>query len=268
MPKTLLTVDWDFFFPRPDESPGHTVNDVLLYDWGHREAAFFLGPVWTIRAGSFLAHDLPLPRVNDEWQHFWQRFTFSPRCRLYYGESHARAVSIPLERSVREVWNYDAHHDCGYSQEDLYRSAGKGEWDCATWGFLYLYTGRRIHVRYPRWKGDAARIDTLPEGYPFEHRLDRQLDRPTDSDLGALANGPALPIDAVYVCRSGAWVPPWCDDEFEQFLARCPLTPRRCLEPGESTFRRAFPLEEAEEYAAFTRELLLRQKEQATVRVP
>lgn len=30
-------------------------------------------------------------------------------------------------------------------------------------------------------------------------------------------------FDTVFVCRSGAWVPPWCDGQFEEFLDAAPF---------------------------------------------
>lgn len=68
--------------------------------------------------------------------------------------------------------------------------------------------GSKLRVRYPAWRAgaDGNLVECEP---PPAVEVDRALD-------------PGGPVegwfDAVYVCRSGAWVPPWCDDAFEDFV--------------------------------------------------
>jgi hypothetical protein len=56
--------------------------------------------------------------------------------------------------------------------------------------------------------------------------------RPTEEPLIPVSmtidNGqaPNVVFDAVFVCRSGAWVPSWCDEQFGVFLEACPVSRR------------------------------------------
>lgn len=34
---------------------------------------------------------------------------------------------------------------------------------------------------------------------------------------------PRMEFDAVSICRSGAWVPAWCDEQFVEFVKSCPV---------------------------------------------
>lgn len=120
MSSHLLTVDWDYFFPVP--GPSAPVGEAMLYDWGFREAPFFIGPIWGSRTYGFLMNDLPLPTVNDEWRTFWDRFDIHDEAVLYVSDSHLIAGKSEVayggatfDWPVASVWSYDAHHDSGYN---------------------------------------------------------------------------------------------------------------------------------------------------------
>lgn len=223
----LLVVDWDSFFRTPDIGE----KDWQFYDWGHRESPFFIdGPLWYHRAATFLTNRRPLPGLTGEERKFWRRFDVDPDAHLFTADSNAHAVSKGVYNDVDEVWLYDAHHDAGYDPARAPRLRAKavrdrlekGVWDCSDWMILYYGMGARLHVRYPRWKAWALEADepTLP---------DRHLDRQVDDGR----NGPTTRIDRIFVCRSGAWVPPWLDRQFEKFLRRAPIARgnRVVLEP-------------------------------------
>ena len=67
--------------------------------------------------------------------------------------------------------------------------------------------GARITVRYP-----LARAVARPGGTPGF-----PIDRCTD-------DGQPVPgvFDTVFACRSGGWVPAWCDDQRQQFIDAFP----------------------------------------------
>lgn len=212
----LLSVDWDYFFQIPDHDP------TFLYDWGHREASLFIdGPLWAIRAGVFAGRGLDLPAVNNHWTGFWGRFRFTEGAQLYFGDSHALAVTDPVIEGISEVWSYDAHHDCGYADDDLVQAINQGRYQCGSWALAYwaqLSEMKRLddplplHVRYPGWKDWRQHEETC-----LIHDVDRRTD----------LFGEETPVfDRVFVCRSGAWVPPWCDAQFLDFVGRCPVADR------------------------------------------
>lgn len=188
----LLSVDWDFFFPNPLDGGKCSGEEALLYDWGHRESRFFVETIWPIRAAGFERAGRPLPVVEEGWRSFWSRFTFAPRVKLFVAESHSFAADRRVKRGVTGVLNFDAHHDCGYSER------WPAELDCGNWMLAYDCPKQ---VRYPRWRVGA-------EGKPL---VPVDLVKDDGSPIRA-------PIGRVFVCRSGAWVPPWCDTDFECFV--------------------------------------------------
>jgi hypothetical protein len=217
----LLVVDWDYFFPNPWDGGNLDVNDeaMPLYDWAHRESPFHTGPVWSGRGAAFLANDLPLPEVVG-WQGFWDRFELHEEAPLLMAESNLWAGTIPAglgyagsavevaEWPWESVWLYDAHHDSGYNGITLDAWREKATITCEDWMLVHGDAGSALHVRYPTWKVRAFEVEKAT-AVP----VDRQFDDGT---------APPVVFDCVFLCRSGAWVPPWCDHLFEDFAASYP----------------------------------------------
>lgn len=219
----LLVVDCDYFFPDPRLMPDSTSDQELdLYDWSARETPFNIGPVWNDRAALFFLNDLPLPRCNEGYAEFWGRFDLTKApdpllacdSNLYAGKVWPSTFGYPAG-AWREVWLYDAHHDCGYHGTDMKEWEAINRFDCSDWMRRHFAGGTELHVRYPRWRADADGVLADYEPHPI---ID--VDRQVDDDQAVPG-----PFDAVVVCRSGAWVPSWNDDQFEAFLAAAPLEP-------------------------------------------
>jgi len=94
---SLLVVDWDFFFPMP-QADSH--ESWQLYDWGHAESMIYIKHLWPTRAATFIANGVPLPKVNDEWRTWWQRFSFDRTSVLYFHESNSAAVADEITERV------------------------------------------------------------------------------------------------------------------------------------------------------------------------
>jgi hypothetical protein len=252
--KRLLVVDWDYFYPR-----GFEMNDeycavmeargdsVWNYDWGHQENGMFIEMMWPIRASGFMRRGVdPLPSTTGEEITFWEQFSFAGDVEVFVGESNSYAAHPFVtgeegSTDINEVWLYDAHHDCGYRGHDPHEVVEKGEYECGNWMMLYWSHGARLYVRYPtwaEWKKREFRMD-LPK---------RSVNRRT----AAPTNGPKGPIDRVFICRSGAWVPPWVDEKFIDFVHACPNAGLSYTvingEPYNPMEVRKFSLEEAKAY--------------------
>lgn len=206
MPETkrvVLSVDWDYFFPLPDDP----IERMRFYDWCHLEVPLFIqpAPVWVARAAAFLAAGRPLPGTSGEEHAFWKRFKFAPDARMFYADSHSKMVTLSGDerylsaprRSVKVI-SYDAHHDGGY---EPYRDVI----DCASWTLAWP----EVEVRYPPWR---RTLDC--EAPPLNVSLRRRVDKGSRT---------LAPISDVFVCRSGAWTPPWVDRAFFEFLVMCPV---------------------------------------------
>ncbi len=204
----LLVVDWDFFFPNP--SYGAAIDDrALLYDWQHAETPFLVENIWSHRAEGFLRYDLPLP-MCEGYEGFWNRFDFGDDpAPLLYGDSnvHSGLLRPSSFGWDAEVWTkvslWDAHHDCGYSGT-LEKWKAQGAMECGSWMLKHHELGSQLEVIYPPWRTKIDGIETGPL-IPVPRRIDD-------------GTNPDTVYDAIYVCRSGAWVPSWCDEQFEEFL--------------------------------------------------
>lgn len=75
---------------------------------------------WRTRAASLLRRGYRLPTVSGEERGVWARFTFAADVPVTIAESHREAASAGVRRGVTEVWNVDAHHDCGYRPREEY----------------------------------------------------------------------------------------------------------------------------------------------------
>ncbi len=208
----LLVVDFDYFFPVPQD-PGDPLAP--LFAWAHFETPYYLLEAWEERALAFLLRGLPLPKARG-WQGFWGRFAFAPGAVLYYAESNALAFHPEVRRGVEEVVLFDAHHDAGY------RPLGEAP-ACDDWMVFYHRQGARLRVYYPPWRD--PRLE--PEPQVAVERL---------QDPGGAVPGV---FHRVFLCRSGAFVPPWADADFLPSWRPllCPRWPWSPFPPGPLTWR-------------------------------
>jgi len=224
----LLSVDWDYFFPS-----GEKTDQWALWDWGHSEkhGGELLQVLWQSRAVGFRHYGLDLPTTSGEELTFWSRFRFSADCELYVGDSHKGAIRPEISDEITAVWNYDAHADCGYHKDALKNAKRDQRVACEDWLLGYHIVnglkGSDLHVRYPSWRSYAMEDEPTP---PLKN-VDRQVDdgKPVD-----------VVFDRIFVARSGAWVPPWLDDKWEQFIQDCPMEVTDIL--GELTMVRDWDL--------------------------
>jgi hypothetical protein len=206
----LLSVDWDYFFP-----------DLAWMDWGHNETALMIQHIWSLRCGDWnlKTKQSALDYVQPDRKllgQFWHRvLRGSSRFQLLVAESHAELARwiVDSKMTVDILDNYDQHHDCGYSvvrsddNRQQYERVDCGEW------VPYLVDTRRIgeyQLHYPAWRRQ------LPE----RDRKELEL-RIIKTCNGSWDYGPPkhpTKYDAVFICRSGGWTPPWCDEEFNKFV--------------------------------------------------
>ncbi|MGW2110017.1 hypothetical protein [Streptomyces sp. NPDC001948] len=258
----LLVVDFDFFFHNPREgvSAPHRGGDDL-YDWAHAENRMLREIIWPFRAEGFLRAGIEPPRCEG-YEDFWQRFTFtSDSPPLFYADSNLYAGRLtPLHFALsglntkvwQEVHLFDAHHDSGYPHE--HGPAAFEEWkelgdfSCEDWMLVHHDRGSRLTLTYPAWRPDG---EFHPPMIPLHTTVDD-------------GHEVATPFDAVFLCRSGAWVPSWCDDQFTELLAAFPG--RANLYPGSSewTHPRPDPLPYARRMADIFTEVRTRHEAQAT----
>ncbi|WP_146051033.1 hypothetical protein [Streptomyces noursei] len=216
----LLVVDFDFFFHNPLEGvPAPHRGDDSLYDWAHAENRLLRDIIWPIRAEGFIRAGIEPPRCEG-YADFWGRFTFtSDNPPLFYADSNLYAGRLtPTHYALfdlnatawHEIHLFDAHHDSGYPHEHgpatFEEWSERGEYSCEDWMLVHHDQGSQLTLTYPAWRSDG---DSHPPMVPLRTTVDDGSDVTTQ-------------FDAVFLCRSGAWVPSWCDDQFTALLHAFP----------------------------------------------
>lgn len=217
--KTILSIDFDFW----------AEHDVLSCDFGHRESPFFIETMWSCRAAYMFMRDArwkpssmvrvsrnePAPRDFRDYLSEQCSVRFNADGELSIAESHASIVpwlDTHFANDTLQIINVDAHCDWGYSG-----SSGDAV-DCGEWVRTLVEDCRiaRIVQQYPSW-------NTLDWSDVFERRRDVWSERGIDIEVshglnGGWLDGGGIDVDGVFICRSGAWVPPWLDGHFEQLV--------------------------------------------------
>ncbi|QCX77279.1 hypothetical protein C9F11_18135 [Streptomyces sp. YIM 121038] len=212
----LLCVDWDFFFPTPTAGAALSEHS-RLYAWPIAEDVHHVEVIWLQRIRRFHEAGVQLPRCHG-YEGFWNRFTIAPAAPVWYADSNAWAAQvfpsdIGGEGSWASVHLYDAHHDCGYRRNTATFEEWKqrGRISAEDWMLAHHWAGSRLFVHFPPWRESMARPTEEPV-IPVNMNIDD-------------GEAPTVTFDAVFVCRSGAWVPSWCDRQFTEFIEACPARP-------------------------------------------
>jgi hypothetical protein len=188
-----------------------------LYDWSHAENIMFRELVWPTRATNFMHYRKPLPGT-DVPAGWWDRFTFTDDATAEISDSNMYSGVVNGYETYDHVWLFDAHHDLYTirTEADMVGWQARGKLSCEDWMFAHHLRGSKLHWRWPQWHHGKGRPVTSPPVPRWVH-LDARRDdlRPLDSRH--------MKFDMVSICRSGAWVPPWCDGDFEKFYTSCPV---------------------------------------------
>ena len=192
----VLSVDWDYFFP-----------NVAWYDWGHQETEFFIQMSWHLRCGNhnMKTGERAIEAVNPDKKlltNFWEKRLSNIPNALFIAESHASIYHWLHDFHIDELVNFDQHHDLGYP-------SAKGYLECGNWAGKMLNEKRikQYTLVYPPWRNRKKEIeeDTPKRKNVFIEHDHRQIAKSE--------------YDAVFICRSGAWTPSWCDDDFHRFVS-------------------------------------------------
>lgn len=256
----LLVVDWDFFFNSPAEERSLARADTKLYQWVHRETPHYINEVWTKRAAAFLKAGYQLPQVNEQWRTFWDNFVFHPDSVMYYADANFHACKLRPRGFMHynQVWLYDAHHDCGYEvrsyKQWLRAFLDSSLCNSEDWMLVHQMLGSKLFYRFPYWHSlfmlggvrvpKGVQVDCASANFDVPDHLIKGL------SLGVMQSlmqdtRPQVEFDHVFLCRSGAWVPSWCDRAFSDFLELCPISPKIAMQ--KFTIVRNFDINAAKE---------------------
>jgi len=255
--KVWLSVDWDFF-----------VRELEEWDWAHRESAFYRGMVWQVRETNGLMQGVDFreetdpnthsnPKPLEFWSHLEELGYDFTGADVFVTDSHAYGSPVFMNRKARadRIVHFDAHHDLGYKAETIKKNIENETSDCGDWQFHVLqhYQKLRSLIVYPAWKGSMEWDETWGSDQVYKivnagGSLFKRVKHVVGVD-NEVVRAAAGKVDAIHICRSGAWSPPWLDQMFVDFVDvlgehtfTAPMTPFEDeeglspLKPREYTF--------------------------------
>jgi hypothetical protein len=206
----VISLDFDFWMEMPESEN---------YDWSMREVPFFLDHIWMIRAmdafarGVDLREQCNLPKDEPSPVEFSQLLIDHKlkvrKDTVAISESHMVAYKWFSRLKDLHIIHIDAHHDFGYVE-------GMRELNCDNWVKYLVDKGKvkKITLIYPKWR---LRQTNEWEGGGKESAEKLGVD--VDVCYGLKESLPHnLKIRKMFICRSGAWVPPWMDKYFMNII--------------------------------------------------
>ncbi len=273
-----LSIDWDYF-----------VIEREAWDFGHAETNDFRNTLWDIRVAQFisLGQDLieatSLKNAKPSPTRFWKRleslgYDFSKVRAIVVGDSHQWAYHVFKRASLEgpslsrtRLVHFDAHHDLTYNIRRFEAEVSDGRVTCENWLLMALLGQPRLRslIVYPPWKGLRDWDQSFPATHPeLRKALNRYVKPCVWPD--PLVSRAAGEVELVYICRSGAWTPPWHDSAFVKFvlnlqkLAGVPVTtPFIDKEKLDPMVSRRFDIERARQIVDTEKSFLARLSRQA-----
>ena len=223
MERSLLSIDWDYFIYSEYESWGSlTENDRNLIDLWYKRYLQEKSRGKDIGKSFYLSGDL-----DRFWERIKNRFIFTEDIKVYVSDSHALSYDIAKEHNCTVVYLFDSHADLGYGG----LSSLNFEVNCSNWLGKLLKDAqiRKANIIYSPYTTEKPEFfEALNSMYNIQYfesleDLDnkKELHNGKDLDNKSFDNseqGKGIMVDAVHICRSGAWTPPWFDEKFMHFV--------------------------------------------------
>lgn len=199
MSKILLSIDWDYFIPIKESWSGSYIENKrnIMLIWYKR---YFESK----RHGNDIEKSI---RVGNELHRFIcnmrKYFKFRKNIKMYVSDSHKFSYDIALKSKCESVINIDAHSDLGYGGI----KSLEFEVNCANW------LGKLLKNNIIK----SANIIYSP--YTMECKEEfSEINNKFNVNYTQLEYISDMKIEAIHICRSGSWTPPWLDDFFNKFV--------------------------------------------------
>ncbi len=198
MGNSLLSIDWDYFISTENqEIISNLENERTIVDEWYKKY-FQLKLQGKNIQNSF--------RLSSEVDSFWDRikqiFIFNKNTKVYVSDSHVLSYDIAKKFQCTDIYLFDAHSDLGYG------GSLSLDVNCANWlGFLLKeQVVKSANIIYSPFTKEK------PEFFKHYNRV-FDIKYLEIQDLHNKVN-----TAVIHICRSGAWTPPWYDQNFVKFL--------------------------------------------------
>ena len=224
MGRSLLSIDWDYFIYSGDKNFGSYIeNKRTIIDLWYKRYILFKKKGKDITKYFSLSGD-----VEKFWDLIKGKFNFMKGIKIYVTDSHSLSYSLAIDNNCDTVYLFDSHADLGYGG----LQSLDFEVNCANW-LGKLFRDNKIDKAYviygPFTLEDPCDFDFMNKLYNINYPKLEDLDIDTD-------------ISVIHIARSGAWTPPWYDEDFFKFtnnfglpyiMVDCPI---RRWDPGRLSF--------------------------------
>ncbi|AND84482.1 arginase [Clostridium tyrobutyricum] len=199
MKRNLISIDWDYFIPIDERLSGSYIENKrnIMTIWYKR---YFENKKCGINIEKSIREGIQLNSFLKKIKNY---FNFGEKIKMYVSDSHKFSYDIAKVNKCSNIINFDAHSDLGYGG---LKSIGF-ELNCANW------LGKLLKNKI----ADKANIVYSPYTYekPEEFSEINNIFNIKYLDIEHL---PKIKVDAIHVCRSGSWTPPWLDYKFYDFI--------------------------------------------------
>lgn len=200
MRKCLLSVDWDYFIYTGNECCGSYIenNKNIINLWYKRYIQNKINGK-NIKKSFILSNE-----VYEFWTKIRKKFNIDSSTKLYISDSHAISYDIAKEKNCDEVFLFDAHSDLGYGGI----SSLNFEVNCANWLGKLLKNNiiDNASIIYSPFT-----METVEDFKEIKNNYNIKF-----TDFEELEEN--INVKAIHISRSGAWTPPWFDENFEEFI--------------------------------------------------
>lgn len=200
MGKALLSVDWDYFIYTKKENWGSYIeNSNTTVNLWYKRYILSKAQGVNIQDSFQLSSE-----VSTFWDKIKEHFIFVKGTKVYVSDSHALSYEIAVNQNCDIVYLFDAHSDLGYGG----LSSLDFEVNCANWLGKLLKDGQisEANIIYSPYTTEKPEyFKQINNAFNI-----RYLDL-SELDIN-------IEVCTVHICRSGAWVPPWFDERFIQFI--------------------------------------------------
>lgn len=200
MEMCLLSIDWDYFICMQKENWGSYLENSknMINQWYKRY-------IQSRTRGQDIHKTYMLSSETETfWEKIKEHFQFAKDIKAYVSDSHSLSYDIARDNGCSTVYLFDAHADLGYGG----LSSLSFEVNCANWLGKLLNDKliEKANIIYSPFTCEKPEyFKSINSIYSIRYLSVDELGRD-------------IKVQAVHICRSGSWTPPWFDERFIRFI--------------------------------------------------